>query len=30
MIEFESYTEWRGTEYVTTTKVYDTAKLVPG
>lgn len=30
MIIFESYTEWRGTEYVTTTKVYDTAKLVPG
>ena len=30
MIEFESYTEWRGNEYVTTTKVYDTAKLVPG
>ena len=30
MIEFESYTEWRGTEYVTTTKVYDSDKLVPG
>ena len=30
MIEFETYTEWRGNEYVTTTKVYDTDKLVPG
>ena len=30
MIAFETYTEWRGNEYVTTTKVYDTAKLVPG
>ena len=30
MIIFETYTEWRGNEYVTTTKVYDTAKLVSG
>lgn len=27
---YDSYTEWRGNEYVTTTKVWDTSKLVPG
>lgn len=27
---YESYTSWQDNEYVTTTKIYDTAKLVPG
>lgn len=27
---YDSYTSWQDGEYVTTTKVYDTDKLVPG
>ena len=30
MIAFETYTEWRSNEYVTTTKVYDTSLAVSG
>ena len=27
---YDSYTEWHGNEYVTTTKVYDSGRIVPG
>ena len=29
-VYYDSYTEWHGNEYVTTTKIYDTDKFAPG